>query len=562
MRLGADAMNAALQDFKGLGFTAQVSSAYEVFITAKWIEAKTGALPAWGSVGSAVTEIFGVLPDDSLGRLAPFHFDWLVLKDSGRKTVWNNNTRAGSRKSQELLVGGDIRNGLKPDAVTTLSGMLPDLRPSWQSLAVLVLRNDDFPVGADWATAEERLLGVLGLDRGELRSITSDAQLGVPLLADVEWTPETVPEDLRPESAVTVPAVPSTASPIDRSLLDGEPTTIVVDSRVERMLRLALTAYQSVLLIGPPGTGKGTLLRWVLSDIAGNPTQYGFQPGFVPKPMWRTPDESWTSFDLVGGLAPDEHGVLQWSEGALLKAVAEDRWLILDETNRGDMDKIMGPLLTWLSRQEVEVGRTAAHGGSAIRLGWGEQPESVVVHDPEQRYLAGADWRLIGTYNPQDAQRVFRFGQALSRRFVVVPVPPVRPGQFDQLLGESFPTLGPTAKNAITGLYSAHLADELSALGPAVFLGMARYFLAGIGTDTVADAQSGDSEDAIESHEDPQAEVASELLAEAYVLGVGRYLAGLEDRAFDALTERVVNDEGVFSSGDWSWVTQQRSILS
>ena len=56
--------------------------------------------------------------------------------------------------------------------------------------------------------------------------------------------------------------------------------------------------------------------------------------------------------------------------------------------------------------------------------------------------------------------------------------------------------------------------------------------------------------------------VAPELLAEAYVMGVGRYLAGFDDRTFDALRERIVTDENGLPEGQWTWVTSQRNVLS
>ena len=569
LRLSAEAMNAALTDFQGLEYKTQVASAYEVFLTAKYIAGTGGgAMPAWGSVKAAVPAIFGLLPDHPLGRLAPFNYDWRTLDDTGRKTVWNNNTRAGTRLSQTLLAGGNIRQGLLQNAAALLGAMLPDDRPSWQSLAVLVLRDYDFAQGDDWPVAEALLLARLAMNTTELAAITSATPLGAPLLSSTEWSFETIDEALRPAEAVVVQAPPSNLAV---SAPDQAPLSVIVDSRVERMLRLALASYSSVLLVGPPGTGKGTLLKWALGEIAANPERYGLAAGFTPKPLWRTPDESWTAFELIGGLAPDERGVLAWSPGALLNALAENRWLILDETNRGDMDKIMGPLLTWLSKQEVEVGRSAANHGRPIRIGWSEDRDSDVddLGDEALRYLAGRDWRLIGTYNPQDAQRVFRFGQALSRRFVIVPVPAVRPGQFTQLLEGAYPELSADALTAISGLYTAHWTDEETALGPAIFLGMARYLLTGLGETPEAtdesNTQGGLTESAGDEPTEPTADestLLSELLAEAYVMGVGRYLAGFDDRVFDALGERIVSDEAVLATGQWTWVKMQRNVLS
>jgi hypothetical protein len=567
MRLSAEAMNAALADFHGLQYSTQDASAYEAFLSAKWVYANEGgALPTFGNIGRAVPAVFGLLTHSDLGRLAPFRYDWKRLADTGRATVWNNNSRGHGKKSQTLFSGQDIRGGLLSDAAAVLAAMLPPTRPSWQSLVVLVLRNYDFAPGDDWLTAQAELLTRLGLTQAELAAITSPTPLGVPLLGTVEWDPTTIPEDLRPPEALVVqaPAASTTSTP------EAAAVSISVDTRVERMLRLAIKTTASILLVGPPGTGKGTLLKWVLGEIEAVPERFGFETGFNPNPLWRTPDESWTSFELIGGLAPDpEEGKLRWTPGALLSAIEEKRWLILDETNRGDMDKIMGPLLTWLSDQEVEVGRSETHGGKSVHIGWAEDRQSSREDgEDKQRYLAGKDFRLFGTYNPQDAQRVFRFGQALSRRFVVIPVPAIRPGQFTQLLEESFSALGADAVAAISGLYAAHLSDDSTALGPAVFLRMAAYLLAGLTTVAAAEG-TGPSADMAGEHgaeaDEPEAEetpLLPELLAEAYVMGVGRYLAGFDDRTFDALSERIVGDESALPQEQWTWVSSQRNVLS
>ncbi|HSX65922.1 AAA family ATPase [Nocardioides sp.] len=567
MRLSAEAMNAALADLQALQYQTQVASAYEAFLASKWVQVNEGgALPSFSNIKRAVPAVFGVLPGNELGRLAPFRYDWLTLQDTGRKTVWNNNSRGGTKVSLTLFVNNDIRGGLQANAAATLGALLPADRPSWQSLAVLVLREHDFAASDDWPVAQTELLSALGLTATELGAITTNTPLGVPLLSATEWSFDTIDEALRPSEAVVV-QTPAAAAPAGGPTAPEEGTlSVIVDSRVERMLRLAITAYSSVLLVGPPGTGKGTLLRWMLADMAAKPEKYGFEAGYTPDPLWRTPDESWTSFELIGGLAPNENGVLTWSPGALLNAIDEDRWLILDETNRGDMDKIMGPLLTWLSKQDVEIGRSAAHDGKPIKIGWASDRPSTVEDDADGTdYKAGRDWRLLGTYNPQDAQRVFRFGQALSRRFVIVPIPAVRPGQFSQLLEDAYPNLSADAMAAIGGLYSAHLADEVTALGPALFLGMARYVLTELGPAAGADDQAQAESNGDDEQEAPAEEgsiLLGELLAEAYVMGAGRYLAGFDDRVFEALGERIVNDETALTTGQWSWVKTQRDVLS
>jgi MoxR-like ATPase len=552
MRVSAEAMNAALRDFADLQYPTKVVSAYEAYLTAKWIEAH-GLELGFNEVNQAVSALFELIPGNSLGRLRPFRYDWQTSFNSGRKTVWNNNSRKDRPLSSTLFVDNDIRNGLVPNAASLLEAMLPispggtRVKPKRESLAALVLRDYQFPDGATWADAEDLLKQQLALSEDELAAIAWNVPLNVPLLGEVEWSLDTLAAPLRPQVTVTItaPEVPkvSVAAPESPNI------SVQMDDRVERMLRLALSAYSSILLVGPPGTGKGTLLKWLIGKVKSAPEEFGFDASFDPDPLWRTPDESWTAFDLVGGLAPDQTGALKWAPGALTNAITENRWLVLDETNRADMDKIMGPLLTWLTKQEVELGRTKPSGGSPVRLGWSTDHESVEkkeIEPPALRYLAGRDWRLLGTYNPQDAQRVFRFGQALSRRFVIVPVPTLKPGQFSKLLSDSYPGLPEPVADAITGIYSAHLAQPDTTLGPAVFLGMARYMLAG---------RLPDDEDISLST------TAGELLAEAYTLGLGKYVAAYDDIVFQALGKKIVDEESALSQEQWTWIEGQRNVL-
>jgi hypothetical protein len=589
VRISSQAMNAALVDLQSLSYSTKVVSAYEAYLAAKWLEGQQIPKPPnIETTNEAVRALFVVAPNHPFGRLYPFRYDWKDPANSGRKTVWNNTTRQRPTLAASLFANGDFRDGLLPNAATLLSEALPNddgnpRRPTKQSLICLVLRNYDFAETDDWPQAEAELIARLALTPGELALITSPDTLGVPLLGPTPWSIGAIPAGLAPQNTVRVQAAAAEVS-VATNAAPAPEVTVVIEQRLQRMLCRALARYPCILLVGPPGTGKGTLIRWLTNEAQENPSAFGFQTGLHPDPLWRTPDESWTAFELIGGYTPSSTGELSWSPGIIMNCIKDDRWLVLDETNRADMDKIMGPLLTWLSEQEVEIARTKPDGGRPIHLGWTRTPESHPGNgsDGPERYLAGKDWRLLGTYNPQDAQRVFRFGQALSRRFVLVPVPALRPGQFTELLEASYPDAPDEIIAAITGIYSAHLGNRVTSLGPAVFLRMAKYVHQpqvsarsgplNTNTATLADAvtmlnsMENSSSDPQSSESEVTADSAlqargDQLLAEAYVLSVGKYLASFDDSVVTALGTRIVDDEAAFTSEQWQWVLTQRDIL-
>lgn len=160
-------------------------------------------------------------------------------------------------------------------------------------------------------------------------------------------------------------------------------TTSVVGRRRElESIVAALAAGCHLLLEGPPGTGKSTVLR-AIAELSGS----GFE--FVEGNAELTPARLVGSFDpaavLAGGYTPDA-----FVDGPLVAALRDGSLLYVEELNRVP-EETLNVLITVMSEGEVHVPR----------LG---------------RVAATEGFRLVAAMNPFDAVGTARIASAVYDR--------------------------------------------------------------------------------------------------------------------------------------------------
>lgn len=196
------------------------------------------------------------------------------------------------------------------------------------------------------------------------------------------------------------------------------PSLLGITPSTYQQINAALkSGKQHLMFYGPPGTGKTTLAQHCARSLASAHTLI-------------TGSSDWSSQDVIGGYQPIGQGRIAFIPGVLLRNY--DRPLIIDELNRCDIDKVIGPLFTVLSGQKttlpyrVDVEKTESEFFEIL-------PKPILDPRPND-FTPGPAWRLIATINSIDKSSLYQMSYALTRRFAWIYVDV--PDDLDQFISD------------------------------------------------------------------------------------------------------------------------------
>lgn len=191
------------------------------------------------------------------------------------------------------------------------------------------------------------------------------------------------------------------------------------ERELEAEINASLNSGKNIIFTGPPGTGKTKLAKHVSQKVSSNKKE-------VEGSIFTTATADWTAFDTIGGYMPSNGDSLEFKPGQFLKCFREEngkitnKWLVIDEINRSDIDKAFGQLFSVLSGDSVEL---PYERDGNIRIESIDKDQDLEeIAENKDVYPVTSSWRLIATMNTLDKASLYEMSYAFMRRFNFIHV--------------------------------------------------------------------------------------------------------------------------------------------
>lgn len=222
-----------------------------------------------------------------------------------------------------------------------------------------------------------------------------------------------------------------------------------------KQIATALASGKHIIFYGPPGTGKSAIATAICKT---------YQVDF----SMVTGTSDWSTFDTIGGYMLEDGGALRFAPGLFLRSCQENgvpinKWLIIDEINRADIDKAFGPMFSALAGDNITLPHKI--GGMQIEIEGKPKLDNPIF---PYRFFLHPEWHILATMNTFDKTSLYEMSYAFMRRFsfISVQVPENIKSAVEGLVSVWGMEVDDEMKRITTTLWT--IINEYRKIGPAI----------------------------------------------------------------------------------------------